>query len=179
MLPRDLQGPGKTLNFAGEGEVPAFVAQAVKRYPNIHPDFITDVCFEDPDRFNDYFPNFNVSGNSVVVRHITAQWLRENVRYDDNESIEFGRFFGAHVEEYDISKSSEYPMVGDMIAKGTWPFLPVIIEHDVGVGKLGSQYDLGRPFHLIEGCHRTSYLLRMLALGYITSDSEHEILEIV
>ena len=113
------------------------------------------------------------------MRRITARWLKDNVRYDDGESMEFGRFFAEHVDEYDSVTKRGMPMVKDMIAKGTWPFRPIIVEHDFGTKNLGSEYDLGSPYHLYEGCHRTSYLLRMLRLGYITPDSVHEILEVV
>jgi hypothetical protein len=179
MLPKDLIGPGMTLSVSAREEVSNFVARAAKRYPDIHSDFITDVCFEGPSRFDDYFPNFDAKTNKVIVHRVTARWVKENVRYDDGESIEFGRFFGGDVDEYNPATLQGKPMVKDMISKGTWPFRPIIIEYGFGVGTLGSEYDLGSPYHLFEGCHRTSYLLRMLALGYITADSEHDILVVV
>lgn len=179
MLPNDLYGPEMGIHYVEDDQVQEFVAQATQRYPDLHPDFLTQICFELPSRFDDYFPGFDPKVNKVIVRRITAQWLKENVRYDKNESMESEYFFGIHVEQYDHVASRGFPMVKEMIAARTWPFRPVIVDYNLGVRELNSRYDLGRPFHLIEGCHRTSYLLKMLALGNITPDSIHEILEVI
>lgn len=72
MFPKNLTGPGKTVRSSDDGEVAAFLARNENRYPDIHPDFITDVCFEKPGRFDDYFPKFDTKINKVAISRDTS-----------------------------------------------------------------------------------------------------------
>lgn len=179
MLPKDLRGPETGIYFSDTDEVAKFIADAERRYPDLHRNFITQICFELPSHFNLYLPRFDVKVNKVVVRQVSAQWIKESVRYDDNKSLE-NSFYGFHVENASrLPKPLQPPLLREMLTNKTWPFLPVIVEHDHGVKDLGSKQTLGHPYHLIEGCHRVSYLLKMLELGCIAPDSKHDVLEVV
>ena len=65
-----------------------------------------------------------------------------------------------------------------MTATGTWHFPPVMIEAGFGAA-LGARSRVGRPYYLIEGTHRLSYLRSMLQLGLVEAARELHVIEIV
>lgn len=179
MLPNDLNGPEESIFNSDTRAVSEFISNAARRYPDLPRDFVTQICYELPSHFNGYFPEFDIETNKVVVRRVSASWVQAQVRYDSNDSLEAG-FYGEHVDAF--LKTKVPPLgtfVQEMFTAQTWPFRPVIVGNECGIGVLGSKMPLGKPFHLIEGCHRVSYLLRMLALGHLSPDSEHSLLEVV
>lgn len=86
MLPAELTGPAKAIEFESPE---AFLSESRTRYPNLDPDFIVQICFEHPGRFNGLLPQFDPSRHSAVRVQQTAGWVYDNVRYDHNEEPNF------------------------------------------------------------------------------------------
>jgi len=136
------------------------------RYPNLDPDFILQICFEQPSRFDNLFPGFDARRHMARRTQQTAGWVYDNVRYDDNEDVDFWfDQFDAHLS----TGQSNSEIFDHMIEQGEWPFPPVIVEATFAA-TLGAKKkeDLGEPYHLIEGTHRVSYLRRMIQLGMVS-----------
>jgi hypothetical protein len=175
MLPEELTGPGLSIQFTDATE---FLENARSKYPTLTEDFVLQICFEHADRFNQYFPKFSFDEHSVINRKVNAEWIRGNVRYDDNKDLtEFWR--DQFNQFYKTKEACHYPIFRHMVKELTWPFPPVIVENRFGIEVLGSPMNLGSPYHLIEGTHRTSYLLTMLENRIINGGSMHDVLEIV
>lgn len=179
MLPDDLRGPETSIHNADESELADFLASASEKYPGLPGDFLTQICFELPSDFDGWLPGFDVTVNRVVVRRVATHWIKANVRYDDDERLDSSRFYGSEVEDKSLQNDPAYSLRRDMLSANTWPFRPVIVKHEHAVQNLGGWSGLGRPYHLIEGCHRISYLLKMVELGLVSPNSEHEVLEVV
>jgi hypothetical protein len=174
MLPRELHGPGQTIAYAGSALVTEFLQCNAERYPHLDRDFIVEICFEFPDRFDDLLPGFDVASHSAVRVVKTASWLIENVRYDRGEPVVF------HLPRFRMlmaRNDANDEVLGPMIANGTWHFPPVIIESDLAVS-LGAPHDIGRPYYLIEGTHRLSYLHGLVDRDMISKARELEVIQI-
>lgn len=175
MLPENLRGPCQCIYFP-DGE--SFLEKAFAAYPGLHPDFLRQACCEHPDRMDAFFPLFDIEVHPVVEREVTADWVAKNVRYDDGESLEGDGFYGFHFAQNPPRERMGLEVYNFMIQNLTWPFSPIIVESGFAEKALGCDFQLGSPFHLFEGTHRVSYLLKMLSLGLISGDSRHSILEI-
>lgn len=172
MLPAELHGPGKTIRFESPD---LFLQENSQRYPNLDPDFILQICFEHPDRFNEILPGFNPALHTAKRISQTAAWVFTNVRYDNNEEVDFwGEQFDAFLES---PKKIDYVIFAHMVTKKTWLFPPVIIEARFA-RQLGARPSIGEPYYLIEGTHRTSYLRRMLERKMVDPQQPVELIEI-
>ena len=170
MLPESLRGPGELVKHGSADE---FISENLSRYPQLDPDFVSQICFEHPTRFDSLLPNFNLDDHQAMRIKRSTRWVRDNVRYDHGDEVTFWRHqFDKHLDGGNGSYVFNY-----MIEHRTWPFPPVIIESRFAV-ELGAPDCIGEPFHLVEGTHRVSYLLRMLELGMVSSDAEVELIEI-
>lgn len=135
--------------------------------------FLSQICYEHGERFNRYFPKFDISKHNIQRQLVTALDIQTCVSYDQNlPVIDWAEQF----DEYRQSGSCRYINFEHMISKLTWPFPPVIINNANGFAESLSSYSLGKPWHLVEGTHRVSYLNRMLELGLIEPSSKHEII---
>lgn len=135
-------------------------------------DFISQICFEHFDRFNDYFPRFDIHHHRIFRETITTKELYELVFYDKGKRIDFWYF---QMDDYLAGVSKlQYPLLEYCAKHGTWSFPPVLIEGNFGE-TLGS-YELGKPLHLIEGTHRVSFINRLYELARISAEDRHEIL---
>lgn len=174
MLPPELHGPGLTIAYASD-EAAAFLRANVERYPHLDRDFILEICFEHPDRFDELFPRFDVEKHTVVRVLRTARWINDNVRYDCGEVVDFwcGRF-----QQLLMRNDHADEVFERMQATGTWHFPPVIIEADFAFG-LGAPADVGQPYHLVEGTHRLSYLRSMVQCGLVDESRHLPIIEVV
>lgn len=155
MLPQELEGPGKMIAFESPD---TFLSENCSRYPDLDPDFILQICFEHPGRFNDFLPRFDVRRHMARRVRRTAGWVYDNVRYDDNQPVDF---WFEHFDSPLASGRSDYEIFNHMIEHGEWPFPPVIID-SAFAATLGAPENIGNPYHLIEGTHRVSYLRRMI-----------------
>ena len=144
------------------------------RYPYLDRDFILQICFEHPCRFDELFPRFDVELHSAVRIVKSTAWIHDNVRYDRGESVDFWceRFHSL----YSTSEVSD-EVFRPMIQNGTWHFPPVVIEFKFALS-LGAPRDIGTPYYLIEGTHRLSYLHAMIDLEMISSERELGLIEI-
>jgi hypothetical protein len=168
MLPAELHGPALTLAYAGADRVSEFLHYNQLRYPHLDRDFILQICFEHPDRFDGLFPRFDVELHSTLRITRSAAWIGDHVRYDRGEIVDFwcDRFHSLLAGD---ETSDE--VVAPMLRYGTWHFPPVVIESNFALS-LGAPRDIGTPYYLIEGTHRLSYLRAMLELEMISSDCE-------
>jgi len=172
MLPPELEGPGKTIAFESPD---AFLFKNRARYPDLDPDFILQICFEHPRRFNDLLPRFNACLHMARRIRQTAGWVYDNVRYDDNQEVDF---WFDHFDSQLSSGRRDYEIFNQMIKHGEWPFPPVIVEAAFAA-TLGAPASIGNPYHLIEGTHRVSYLRRMIQLGLVSREKSVSVIEVV
>ena len=175
MLPPNLRGPCMRIDWP-EAEV--FLEAAFAVYPRLHPDFIRQACCEHPDRMDSFFPDFDLNLHEVVEREVTADWIAENVRYDDGESLESDEFYGFHFDADPPREKRGFEVYNYMIRNLAWSFPPIVVNAGFAKESLGCPFGLGYPFHLFEGTHRISYLLKMLSLGLLHGISKHTVLEI-
>lgn len=162
------------IHYASPEQVDIFLRENRERYPNLDPDFILQICFEHPDRFNDLLPAFDPEKHSAVRVEKSVGWVYDNVRYDDNAALDF---WYEHFDALRESGNADYEVFTHMMRTGAWPFPPVIVEAGFAV-RLGTPEDVGKPFHLIEGTHRVSYARRMIELGLTDRTRAVEIIEL-
>jgi hypothetical protein len=173
VLPAELHGPNLTIAYARE-QAAEFLRRNEARYPHLDRDFILQICFEHSDRFDGLFPRFDVTKHSAARVVKTARWINENVRYDHSEVVDFWCDQFRHL----LARNDQtYEVFTTMRANGTWHFPPVIIEAEFALS-LGAPPYVGRPYYLIEGTHRVSYLRSMLELGLVEKSRELELFEI-
>lgn len=154
---------------------PAFVERNTRVYPNLDPDFIRQICFEHPDRFDQRFPLFDPTIHLAVRRLRSAGWLYDNVREEDGAEPDS---WGIQFDQYLLDRKTSYFVFNTMVATGAWPFPPVITDAEVARA-FGSPYGAGTPYCLIEGYHRVSYMRRMVQLGMLSRDRELEVIELM
>lgn len=174
MLPEHLHGPGTTIHFASPETRDTFLRENEDRYPNLDSDFILQICFEHPDRFDELFPAFNPEEHVAVRKGRSLGWVYDNVRYDRSEELDF---WYAQFDEFQKSGCSGYEIYTHMTRTGDWPFPPVIIEAGFAVS-LGAPKNVGKPYHLIEGTHRVSYARRMLEIGLVNRARSVAVIEV-
>jgi len=173
MLPDSLHGPAKTIGFESPD---AFLRANRATYPDLDPDFIIQICFEHPDRFNEYFPGFDPACHCAQRIEKTIGWVYDSVRYDGNEAVDF---WSGQFDFFRESNQQSYAVFAHMMRHRTWPFPPVIIEADFAASLGAAIERLGKPYHLIEGTHRVSYARRMLELALLTRECRVEIIEVM
>jgi hypothetical protein len=174
MLPEMLIGVGQVYRGPQDADWQSYVARIGDYAQTIDRDFLTQICFEHGVRFDQYFPRFDLAVHTIQRRRVTASEIRDKVRYDENQRVNFWAFQFDHYRQK--PQPPKYLVFKHMTTYGTWPFPPVIINNTEGFADSLSDQSLGRPWHLIEGTHRVSYLNRMLELNLIATSSEHEIL---
>lgn len=174
MLPNILIGPGLVYRGAQDDDWQSYVARIGDFARTIDHDFLTQICFEHGERFNQYFPKFDLEAHAIQRRRVIASAIQTKVRYDHNRPVDF---WTAQFDHYRQKQQPPgYLVFKHMTTYGTWPFPPVIIDNAEGFADNLGEQSLGRPWHLIEGTHRVSYLNRMLELELLDPSSEHEIL---
>ena len=129
--------------------------------------FFRQVAYDHLDHFNNHYPDFELEEYSIDIESFTAQQANDLVRTLGNKVMDWW------AEQYEEFRRRDYPYViyQEMSQNLTPPFPPVVFEVSKLVDSRGWVY--GRPYHLIEGTHRVSYLRHMLAEGIITPESEH------
>lgn len=171
MLPPDLTGPSSWILHDLDC---AFVQNAAQRYSELDPDFVRQICYEHPVRFNDLYPRFDVAVHGAYRIFRSAGWLYDSVREDDGSLPDSwsGQFDG-----YLARGQREYFVYETMIGTGRWPFPPVIVSAETAVD-LGRAENLGFPYALVEGYHRLSYMRRMVQLGLLDRDTVLDAIEL-
>jgi hypothetical protein len=158
----------------GHHESVRFVTQNAARYPHLDPDFILQVCFEHPKRFDQSFPGFDADKHAAIRANRSVQWVHDNVRYDNNTQIDF---WYTQFDQCLATGKTQSKVLTHMVTNGNWPFPPVIIEASFAE-TIGGSKNLGTPYHLVEGTHRVSYMRRMLQRGMVQSEALVEVIEL-
>lgn len=143
----------------------------------IDPDFLTQICVDHFERFNNYFPHFDIEKCRISRIKLSASIIYNKIRYDDNEKLDFWYIqFDTYNNELD--EDEDKCLFNYMITQGTWPIPPVIIDNKNSLcNKLGFS-NAGKAYHLVEGTHRVSYLNRMFEKKLVNINSEHELIMI-
>lgn len=172
MLPKELFGPGKTI-YATDPK--RFIEAALKAFPHLDREFVTQICFEHPTRFNKLLPNFDVLLHTAQRTHRSVEWILANVTYDGSKSIHDA--WAHHVDQYLKNGTGGSEVLPDMVKFGKWSFAPVIVKADFALS-IGAPDYIGEPYYLIEGTHRVSYLARLHELGLITAEASLPLIEV-
>lgn len=172
MLPDILFGPGIMYRGPEDEAWLKYLSRIGEYAHRIDHRFLSEICYEHGQRFNDYFPDFNLDTHKIEIRSVTARQVQRYVRYDENEPV---TFWAEQFDQFRAKAHYRYPIFEHMIRNRTWPFPPVVIDNTNGFATSLGMRALGSPWHLVEGTHRVSYLNRMLELGLITPSSQHEI----
>lgn len=136
-------------------------------------EFLSQICLEHYDRFNNYFPKFDLESHKIRRIHLTASEIYSDIRYDCGKHLDFWySHMDAFLNGVSDSHGFPYPLLKHCGTKHTWPFPPVIIAHEFGV-ELGGK-NLGSLYHLIEGTHRVSFINRLFELEKVQPNSNHE-----
>jgi hypothetical protein len=129
--------------------------------------FYRQVVYDHLDHFNNHFPDFELDDYAIGMEQFTAAQANDQVRFLGNKEMDW---WGEQYDEF-AAKNQPYIIYQEMSKNLTPPFPPVLIHSTQLVDSGWCTY--GRPFHLVEGTHRVSYLRHMLHKGLITPDSTH------
>lgn len=130
--------------------------------------FYRQVPYDHFDHFNEHYPDFELSLYTIKAEMLTAREAYEQIRYLNNQPMDswnwqYGKF---------ATTFSDYIIYKRMSQDLTFPFPPVLI--DATFLKDNGWRVYGRPLHLVEGTHRTSYLRHMLEKQIIAPESLHK-----
>jgi hypothetical protein len=136
-------------------------------------EFYRQVVYDHFSHFNDHFPDFDIDTHTFAMRKMSVAEVREKVRFFGNEDL--GPFWAGQYEEFRC-KNQDYIIYQEMSNRLTPPFPPITL--DPSALEPQRHLDYGRPIHLVEGTHRTSYLIQMAELDIISWDSEHDFVHV-
>lgn len=173
MLPIELRGPEKTIHLS---DPEPFIQTALSKFPHLDREFVTQICYEHPSRFNQILPKFDASLHTAIRATRTVKWILENVTYDHSKSIH--NEWAWHVDKYLERGVGGSEVLPQMVASGIWPFPPVIVEANFAFS-IGAPPYVGSPYYLIEGTHRVSYLARLFELKRVSAESSLPIIEVM
>lgn len=159
----------KPINFATFNIEPWEDYSVRLALPNNRPEreFYRQVVYDHFDHFNHHYPDLKLDDYKVSIVNLTAKEVDERVRYFNNERV---NFWSKQFDHY-LEADQDYIVFQRMKKDGTPPFPPILIDSSKLVD---GAWIYGRPLHLIEGTHRTSYLIRMAELDIIEWKSIHE-----
>ncbi|HEX8407809.1 MAG TPA: hypothetical protein VF883_03025 [Thermoanaerobaculia bacterium] len=174
MLPSDLRGPGLTIRFA-PAAAERFVRENSARYLHLDPHFISQICFEHPDRFDALLPRFDPALHAALRIRKPAGWIIESTRWEDGSVVDF--WCSRFERLFPIGDPAD-EVLSAMLQTGSWHFPPVIVESTLAAS-LGAPAEIGTPYLLVEGTHRVSYLRSMLRRGLSEPTRLLDVIEIV
>lgn len=131
--------------------------------------FYRQVVFDHFEHHNDHYPDFDIADYVYEIKKLSVNFVRDNVGFFRGESL--AEMWGLQFDQFE-EKDNKYSIYQSMAKDKTPPFPPVVIESSKLKDSGWRIY--GRPYHLIEGTHRTSYLLRMAQRGIISWESKHD-----
>ncbi len=173
MLPKVLIGPAKP-HWLNAEEAKQFVLRGAEQYPHLDSNFLLEICFQHPRRFDDYFPNFDPQRHRAFQQVRTMGWVYDNLKYDRNKELNFWYTQFDQFEETDMGSYLKF----EMLKMKSWPVPPVIVEAEFAVELGAFPSIVGRPYYLIEGTRRVSYARRMMELGLLDSQTNVTLVEI-
>ena len=130
-------------------------------------EFFRQVVFDHFNAFNQHFPDFDLDEYVPNIEYFTAKQADGDIKFLEN------RVMDDHAKDFDdfFEKRKNPDFVyQEMVKNLTPPFPPVLIHSK----HLPEWKSYGEPYQLVEGCHRISYLRRMLSRGLITPESSHK-----
>ena len=130
--------------------------------------FFRQVVYDHFRHFNEHYPDLRLEDYELTLESWSAQQADDNIRFFKNEVMDW---WGTQYDEFE-RKNQDYLIYQAMSKDLTPPFPPVVI--DSSLLKDDGWLVYGRPFHLIEGTHRVSYLRHMLQRGIIHPESTHK-----
>ncbi|GAA0892994.1 hypothetical protein GCM10009122_26730 [Fulvivirga kasyanovii] len=167
MLPDQLRSEYRLYKPGEEWE---YYLESIGEYSSVDNEFLSQICYEHYDRFNSYFPKFDLTRSRISRIKLTTKEVYDLIKYDGNTELDF---WYAHIDgEHWKGKLSFYQVLSSIVETGTWFLPPVIIRHELAE-TLGDRL-YGQPIHLIEGTHRVSYLRRWYELGNVPATNKHE-----
>lgn len=131
--------------------------------------FYRQVVYDHFEHHNNHYPEFEIDDYDYEIVELTVAEVRDKVSFFRGESI--AEMWSLQYDEFE-KKNYEYVIYQRMSQDKTPPFPPILIDPAKLVDKEWRIY--GRPLHLVEGTHRTSYLLRMAERAIISWDSIHK-----
>ncbi|MCU7875167.1 MAG: hypothetical protein KZQ91_20720 [Candidatus Thiodiazotropha sp. (ex Lucinoma borealis)] len=131
--------------------------------------FYRQVIFDHFEHHNDHYPEFNVDDYDYEIKKLSVSYVRDNIGFFRGESL--ADIWVLQFDQFE-AKDFSYSIYQSMAKDKTPPFPTVVIDSAKRIDSDWRVY--GRPLHLIEGTHRTSYLLRMAQRGIISWKSEHD-----
>ena len=127
-------------------------------------EFYRQVVYDHFEHFNYHYPLFDINNCSFSFIELSVNQMNENLMFFDNENDELKKMWDTQFDHFEEIKSS-YIIYDHMSKYLKPPFPPVLIDTK---GLEDNEWRIyGRPLHLIEGTHRTSYLFRMAEKGLI------------
>lgn len=131
--------------------------------------FFRQVVYDHFEHHNYHYPDFEIDDYNYEIVNLSVLDIRDKVRYFPGVAL--SQMWALQYDQFEGTNHS-YSIYQEMSRNKTPPFPPVIIDSSKLIDKDWRIY--GRPLHLIEGTHRTSYLLRMAERDIITWESLHE-----
>lgn len=129
--------------------------------------FFRQVVYDHFCHFNEHYPDLRLEDYQLTLETWSAQKANDDIRFFNNEVMDW---WGTQYDEFE-QNNQDYLIYQAMSRNLTPPFPPVVIESSLL--KDEGRLIYGRPFHLIEGTHRVSYLRHMLQRGIIPPESQH------
>lgn len=129
--------------------------------------FFRQVVYDHFDHFNHNYPSWKLGDYRFEILWMTASDAAERIRFFGNREM---RDWCWQYDEFE-RRNQDYLIFQSMYSDRTPPFPPILIDP---TALFHDHHLYGTPFHLIEGTHRVSYLIRMLERGHIAPDSLHE-----
>ncbi|MGR8981416.1 MAG: hypothetical protein ACU84H_15185 [Gammaproteobacteria bacterium] len=131
--------------------------------------FFRQVVYDHYEHHNYHYPDFEIEDYEYEIVRLSVSEVRDNVKFFPGDDL--SEMWAIQYDQFE-EKDHPYSIYQEMSKNKTPPFPPVIIDSSKLQDNGWRVY--GRPMHLIEGTHRTSYLLRMAERNIIGWDSKHE-----
>lgn len=131
--------------------------------------FFRQVVYDHFEHHNNHYPDFEIEDYEYSLIQLSVSEVREKVRFFPGPDL--SEMWGLQYDDFE-KRNYPYPIYQEMSKNKTPPFPPIILDSSNLKDNGWRVY--GRPIHLIEGTHRTSYLLRMAERNVIGWESKHD-----
>ncbi len=174
MLPEALRNTNENRHCKSDSNWENYLLKIGSYASTIDHQFLSQICYEHYDRFNDYFPKFDLKKNRIERIQLSTAEIYENVRYDFNDELDYWYFMiDDYFDKQKLDIFQKYKVLNYVIKNKTWSFPPVVIKNEIA-RTLGNKC-YGEPIHLFEGTHRISFIRRLYEREEIEANSKHEL----
>ncbi|MFZ2890646.1 hypothetical protein [Sulfuricurvum sp.] len=130
-------------------------------------EFYRQVVYDHFDYFNERFPYFDIEQHSLSFIELNISEINQQIKSFRNSNEELKQW-GLQYDDFE-KRNWQHSMIFTYMSKNHKPpFPPVIMDTKNIDDNCWREY--GRPYHLVEGTHRVSYLFRMAERGIISSN---------